>query len=292
MDASKPTPIEIPAPKDEATLLALYLEGVPLVQIARALQVGVPTVLDFLRDPNIRERIEQYEESVAQQIRLSALAARIPAMATLREVCATDGALTERRRAAAELLRQSRAAEKPAKVRRVGQNAHSTPNPEKITPTPDAHPTPVFPGQARATSSAQSESDSSSDTRQPHTPISDPAPTHNPTHNRPHDSTRAPVGDPAPIAAAPSFPARDHTASWHAFDRVEPGPSASDAPSTPAPAPGTAAHVHTQSDQPIEQSVEQPLLVKQPPTRIPSPCDSICAPAISPPLPDALPVAA
>jgi hypothetical protein len=289
-------------------MLAFYLEGIPLVQIARALQVGIPTVLDFLRIPEVLACIEQYEESTERQTRLCAIASRIPAMATLREVCASEGSLAERRRAASDLLRQSRAAQKPAKGQRFGRTAHSTPNPDKFIPNPDApfapdipthvrplepyEMTPDLPKQAPITShpSAPIAADSPSEhiNDQPSASVSESSQAS--TTDLLKHSLEEPVQDSVVSALQGSFNAHDHTASWHAFDRVEPNPPASDldSPSIPEASNG-APHVQPQPDA---QAVERPLLVRQPPTRIPSPYDSICPPEITSPLPDAVLVAA
>lgn len=301
----------MPAPCDQANLLAFYLEGVPLVQIARALQVGIPTVLDFIRNKEVCECIQQYEESIERQTRIFALASRIPAMATLREVCASEGSLAERRRAASDLLRQSRAAEKPAKGQRFTRTVHSTPNPEKFIPDPNAPFAPDIPTHVRplepyemtlnvpnpAPANSQISAPIATESPREHfneqssTPISDSAQDSAKAERK--DSCEEPVRVSASSASQGSCTAHDHTASWHAFDCVEPDQAAANfnAESTPT-TPHAASHVDIQPDQPIEQAVERPLLVRQPATRIPSPYDSICAPEISTPLPDAVPVAA
>lgn len=147
METPAPASSELPPPESQAAALALFLEGVSLVEIAGALHVDILTVLDFLDAPEARQCIEHYEECIETQARLCAKAARIPAMATLSEVCVSQGSLVERRRAASELLRQSRAAEKADKSRRTNRTEHRTPAPEKFegnigieqTPEPLAH---------------------------------------------------------------------------------------------------------------------------------------------------------
>lgn len=271
MDAIKPAPIEIPPPRDDAALLAFYLEGVPLVQIARALQVGIPTVLDFIRRNDVRECIEQYEECIEQQTRLSALASRIPAMATLREVCASEGSLAERRRAASDLLRQSRAADKPAKGRRFARTLHKTPNPEAFHPNPNIQEMPDIEISAHATEDSgfdlppeispplasvpaevlfqsqpvEQAPDPSTSPDSPHAAIARAATPLTSLHNQPHDS----VPDSDSVA---------HQAKAHA--------------STPFAPPQIAAPATS------------------PP--IPSPFDIISPGEISSPLPDAIPIAA
>jgi len=301
MEAHKPTQIEMPPPADEASMLAFYLEGVPLVQIARALQVGVPTVLDFLRNPDVRACIEQYEESIEQQTRLCALASRIPAMVTLREVCASQGSLAERRRAASDLLRQSRAAEKPAKGGRFNRTAHNTQAPEKFIPKLDIEPLSEVPRHVRPPEPrkrTQGVSPKPSADPNIESPVdSQPSPiaTNSPSENvRGQPST--PVSHPDQVPLEGSFTAHDHTASWHAFERIDPDPSANLISTSMPPTPDAASQAPAQTDQPINEPIdppiERPLLVQQPPTRISSPYDSICPPEISSPLPDAVPVAA
>ncbi|MBL8886241.1 MAG: hypothetical protein JNK16_06235 [Phycisphaerales bacterium] len=318
METLKPTPIELPPPGDEASMLAFYLEGIPLVQIARALRVGIPTVLDFIREEDVRACIQQYEESIERQTRLFALGSRIPAMATLREVCASQGSLAERRRAASDLLRQSHAADKPAKGRRFGRTAHNTPTPEKFMPNPDAPCSPDIPREVRplepyemtldlnfkppADSQPPSSTTDGSSTELDQPPASEPDRTPIQSESPTPTPAPTPAQTAAQIESAPqtegSFIAEEHTASWHAFDREEPISTA------PSPETHAATPNHTQSapeieEQPLEpqpiepQRVEpRPLLVRQPPTGTPSPYDSFCAREVSTPLPDAVPVAA
>jgi len=303
MEAPKPVPIEMPAPCDEASMLALYLEGVPLVQIARALQVGIPTVLDFIRTREVRECIEQYEESIERQTRLFALASRIPAMTTLREVCASEGSLAERRRAASDLLRQSRAAEKPAKGQRFNRSPHRTSTPDKFMPNPDIEPLPEVPAHSRLFEPYELNADLNS-VLNVNSPVdSQTSPPIASTSPREilQNQTSTPASNPDQAPAPGSFVAHDHTASWHAFERNPLNSPAPNLSSVPIPqAAAAASHDQPQSEQldepqqptnpPVNQSINPPANPQV--NRIPSPYDLICPPEISTPLPDAVPVAA
>jgi len=271
MDSPKPVPIEFPPPDSQATLLAMYLEGIPLVQIARALKVGVPMVIDFVRSPEVRECILQYEECLEVQTRLSALAARIPAMATLSEVCATEGSPAERRRAASDLLRQSNAAAKPAQGKPFGRTPHRTSTPEAFLPNPNIEPPPEIPLPEQTLSPEALNVASPADSN-PSAPIE-------------IDEAKALFKVEAqmqelPPAHAPDHDSSTHTASWHAFASDEPDPP------SPNANPDSVAEPRAASAPPATT-----------PTHIPSPYDLINPPQISPPqistpLPDAIPVAA
>lgn len=140
-------PIMQPPPDNEAELLAMYLEGVPVVQIARALQVPVADVLAFLESEGSRRCIHQFESALATQTRLYALASRIPAMAVLREVCVTEGPIAERRRAATELLREHRASKKKTTSRAV-QPAPAAARPSASSTLPAVDPEPALHAEA------------------------------------------------------------------------------------------------------------------------------------------------
>ncbi|MBX3379707.1 MAG: hypothetical protein KF805_06405 [Phycisphaeraceae bacterium] len=292
MDAHKPTPIEIPPPRDEATLLALYLEGVPLVQIARALQVAVQTVLDFIRTDEARQCIQNYEECIERQTRLYAQASRIPAMATLREVCASEGSLAERRRAASDLLRQSRAAEKPDKGRRFNRTPHQTPTPESFLPNPNIEPLPVPPPQTRPHHTNDLDANVLTANELGAHDLEAPPPAE--SRAKPPTPDRSEVdlvniaispqpSEPDQSSAHGSFIAHDHTASWHAFQHDGPGDSA---PDIEPLADQAAPHATAPIDPP------QIVTPVSSPPHIPSPFDAICPAEISSPLPDAVPVAA
>ncbi|MBX3390208.1 MAG: hypothetical protein KF691_12240 [Phycisphaeraceae bacterium] len=270
MDAIKPAPIEIPPPRDEAALLAFYLEGVPLVQIARALKVGIPTVLDFVRGKEVRECIEQYEECIEQQTRLFALASRIPAMSTLREVCASEGSLAEKRRAASDLLRQSRAANKPVKGRRFARTLHKTPNPEAFHPNTDIEQMPDIEISAHA-----------SDVPGFDSPPEIPPPI---ASDASGDVFKAQsieqTSDPAPLKDANQSAPDQPPVPTH---QEAPGDSVPDSDSV---ARQTTAHASTPFDPP---QITAPASFPPP---IPSPFDIISPGELSSPLPDAVPVAA
>lgn len=271
MDSPKPVPIEFPPPDSQATLLAMYLEGIPLVQIARALKVGVPMVIDFVRSPEVRECILQYEECLEVQTRLSALAARIPAMATLREVCATEGSPAERRRAASDLLRQSNAAAKPAQAKPSGRTPLRTSTPEALLPNPNIETPPEIPLPVQTVSPEELNVASPADSN-PSAPIEiDEA--------KALFKAEAQMQEPPP-AHAPDHASSTHTASWHAFARDEPD----------RPIPDLNA------DSAIEPRPASPHPAPTP-AHIPSPYDLINPSQLSPtqistPLPDAAPVAA
>ncbi|MGH7244463.1 MAG: hypothetical protein ACREJD_13715 [Phycisphaerales bacterium] len=301
MESLKPVQIEMPAPADEATLLAFYLEGVPLVQIARALQVPVQTILNFIRTEDSRAAIRDYEESIQHQTRLFALASRIPAMSTLREVCASEGSSAERRRAASDLLRQSRAAEKPAKGKLFTRTAHSTPNPESLLPNPNIKPPPEVTLRARPHQPSALSPDSQRDELAP-APIANTA-----AHDQLESQPAAQASDEARAPVHRSCTAHEHTASWHAFDHADldaiasahaPAAATNPVPSTSPPAelPLATSQAHSQFAQPIEHPAANPASAPESasPTnsRIASSFDLINPGELSNPLPDAVPVAA
>lgn len=278
MDAIKPVPIEIPPPCDEAALLAFYLEGIPLVQIARALKVGIPTVLDFVRGKEVRECIEQYEECIEQQTRLFALASRIPAMSTLREVCASEGSLAERRRAASDLLRQSRAANKPAKGRRFARTLHKTPNPEAFHPKPDIRQMPdiVLTPDASVGPGFDSPPEISPPIARSEVLFESQSIEH--------------ASDPAPLTT-PSAPDSSAPAASTLASREPSQPTTHQSePEDSAPDADPVAHQSTARAAANLAPPRIDALVSSPPP-IPSPFDIISPGELSSPLPDAIPVA-
>lgn len=305
MDSATSVPTSPLDAKREATLLSMYLEGIALTQIARAFQVTVQDVVRLTQSDEALWHIEMYERAIWRQARFLGLAARVPAIAALSDVCSSDAPPAERRRSASDLLHQTRPA-KPTKSREPARSPkHNFATDEFINALEPLHDEPLSeePLAEGLLSEELLPEHPLAEEPLPEDPLTeDPLAEEllaaDPLTEHPLDRARSPEAaefeptepsqlQPAPIDQDPItvHSSRAHTATWHAFEDDETRPQSREpATAQSTPSPSTTPRLQTnpqQSDTPTE-----------PPTRAPSPFDTICPAQISTPLPDAVPVAA